>query len=756
MLNKSILTVLAVILFSIARAQNPFYDISSIQKVEIQFSQPNWDYMMDTSKYGSDGYIMADWVKVNGVQIDSVGVKYKGNSSYDSTYIKNPVHIEIDNLLNQSYQGVTDIKLSNSYADPSMIREVLAYDILRNYMHCPGSNFAQLYINGNYIGLYSNDENINKDFCSNHFYSSQNTFLKCNPIVLPGPTTKSNLKYINSDSSSYFNFYELKSTEGWNDLVALCDSATNHGSTISNTIDLDRLIWMLAFNSLLVNLDSYTGVFCQNYYLYKDNTGHYNPVVWDLNMAFGGFPYVGSGNSSMGSLTISNMQQLNPTIHASDPYWPLINAVMNNSSAKKMYFAHMKTIAEEMFASNLYISKSAQLQALVDTAVQSDPYKFYSYTQFQNAMTTDYSVGSYSVPGISNLMSARLTYLQGFADYAASQPVISAVQPSNASPTLNATVTITALVTNTDPASVYLGYRDDIALKFTRTLMYDDGLHNDGASGDNVYGADLFISSATVQYYIYAENSGAAKFAPERAEHEYYSVSANIQQLSAGDVVINEVMAVNQNTVTDVNGEYEDWIEFRNNLSAPVSLTGCYLSDDPANLQKWAFPSSTVIPANGYLIVWADEDFSQTGLHSDFKLAASGEQVLFGYAATLLDSVSFSQQTADVSIGRCTALPFVSMVPSFNAANNCPVGVGEYANNSGVSVFPNPSHGKVNVVSMNVQPSVIRVFDLTSKLKDVILPNESQTLIDLTSYPSSVYFIQVDDHLPVKIVLINN
>jgi spore coat protein CotH len=79
-----------------------FYNTSSIQKIEVQFGQSNWDYMLDTAKLGTENYIMAQWVKINGTTLDSVGVKYKGNSSFDSTYAKNPVHIELDTYKNHS------------------------------------------------------------------------------------------------------------------------------------------------------------------------------------------------------------------------------------------------------------------------------------------------------------------------------------------------------------------------------------------------------------------------------------------------------------------------------------------------------------------------------------------------------------------------------------------------------------------------------------------------------------------------------
>ncbi|MBK7338404.1 MAG: CotH kinase family protein [Saprospirales bacterium] len=47
------------------------------------------------------------------------------------------------------------------------------------------------------------------------------------------------------------------------------------------------MLWMLAINNVLVNLDSYVGGFAQNYYLYRDSTGIFHPVIWDLNLALG-------------------------------------------------------------------------------------------------------------------------------------------------------------------------------------------------------------------------------------------------------------------------------------------------------------------------------------------------------------------------------------------------------------------------------------------------------------------------------------
>ncbi len=729
--------------YNVAQAQS-FYDINTIQKIELTFLQPNWEYQLDTSKQGADGYILAALVKVNGVAFDSVGVKYKGNSSYSPANKKNPLHIELDQYKDWSYNGIKDIKLGNNYKDPSLIREVLGYDILKNYMHCSQSNFAKVYINNVYYGVYSNTENVAKDFYATHYYSSNNTAIKCNPIVNPSTNTKCNLKYINTDSSSYFNFYEMKSDYGWNQLTALCDTVSNFQNRIDANLDMDRVIWMLAFNNVMVNLDSYSGAFCQNYYLYKDNTKHYNPTIWDLNMCFGGFPYLGSGTSSLAQLNITGLSTMPISIHATDVNWPLINIVNSNAQYKRMLLAHMRTIANEVITSNYYQTKAQQFQAIIDTSIVNDTCNFFTYTQFQNGLTANYSVGSYSVPGISNLMTARLAYLQGTADFSYTTPTITAVTASTNSPAINATVAITASVVNTN--TVYLGYRTNTKQKFRRVLMYDDGAHNDGGSGDNVYGTSMTIISAETEYYIYAENTTAGKFSPERAEHEFYVLTTNLPSPNVGDLVINEFLASNNFGQTDENGKHEDWIELHNTTSTVLNVSGLYLSDDYTNPTKYTFPNNTIIPANGFLTIWADEDnMNGEALHSNFKLLNSGEEIILSKGTTVLDSISFGFQGADISIARCPdgiGAFAASSNPTYNSSN-CAVGINEInMEQVSFSVFPNPANEEITITC---SANAILPVEVLNLMGDVILEDELQHTIKINTSALSqgIYLIKV-------------
>lgn len=383
-----------------------------------------------------------------------------------------------------------------------------------------------MYVNNVYKGVYSNNEDITKPFVLTHFYSSGNTFIKCSPL-LASPANKASLKYIDTYTTSYTSNYEMESSaaSGWTDLVALCDSVTNHPANLASVIDIDRAIWMLAFNNVLVNLDSYTGVFSQNYFLYKDNTGHYNPILWDLNMSLGGFSFAGTPGNGMGTMTLANMQQLAPDYHATHADWPLIKAIMSNATYKRMYMAHFRTIANEMIATGYYETLAQSLQSTASAAVLSDPNKFFTNTAFQNGLTADVTVNGRVVPGIKNLMDTRMNFLQTQADFVLTAPAISAIACSNYSPGNGSVVQVS--VTATNATTVYFAYRNDSTLKFTHAAMFDDGLHGDGAANDQVYGLSFTMASDYAEYYVYADNASAGIFSPARAEHEFYTLPGN-------------------------------------------------------------------------------------------------------------------------------------------------------------------------------------------------------------------------------------
>jgi regulation of enolase protein 1 (concanavalin A-like superfamily) len=126
-------------------------------------------------------------------------------------------------------------------------------------------------------------------------------------------------------------------------------------------------------------------------------------------------------------------------------------------------------------------------------------------------------------------------------------------------------------------------------------------------------------------------------------------------------VFINEWLADNvANLMDPADNNYEDWFELYNPGATPVDLGGYYLTDNLTNKFQFEIPENGhyIIPAGGYLLVWADNETGQNNtnradLHVNFALSKSGEAIgLFAEDGTTIDAVVFGAQTTDVSQGR--------------------------------------------------------------------------------------------------------
>jgi hypothetical protein len=135
------------------------------------------------------------------------------------------------------------------------------------------------------------------------------------------------------------------------------------------------------------------------------------------------------------------------------------------------------------------------------------------------------------------------------------------------------------------------------------------------------------------------------------------AADGSLQSSAPVPIVINELLAANS-SLADPQGEFDDWIELYNLGSTPVDLGGAYLTDDPSAPTKWQIPvgraAQTTIPPHGYLLIWADKETADSGLHAGFALGAGGEELVLLQAdgTTVIDSISFGEQRAGVSYGR--------------------------------------------------------------------------------------------------------
>jgi len=140
----------------------------------------------------------------------------------------------------------------------------------------------------------------------------------------------------------------------------------------------------------------------------------------------------------------------------------------------------------------------------------------------------------------------------------------------------------------------------------------------------------------------------------------FYTVTPGAtNQARPGQIFINEWLAGNQTGLADpADGDREDWFELFNPNDFDVNLGGYYLSDTLTNKTQYRIPNRYTIPAHGFLLVWADNESGQNSneradLHASFALSRTGEALaLFGPDGTLVDGITFGEQTNDVSEGR--------------------------------------------------------------------------------------------------------
>ncbi len=740
---------------STALAQSDFYHTDTIQEIRITFYQTNWDELLDALYVAGEDRLTCD-LEVNGVQLDSVGIRYKGFSSVSTDRTKNPFNIKIDHVHgNQDYNGITKLKLSNVIQDPSFLREVLSYEIARKYMPASRANFARVYINNVYWGLYTNVEDVDDPFLVDHYGESHGTFFKCNPTELDFDGDNCNLgNSYGTDTTDYYPYYDLQSDFGWEDLYELVDVLNEDPSNIEAVLNVDRTLWMHAFNYTLINFDSYVG-YAQNYYIYKQQNGQFNPIIWDLNMSFASFR-LADASEHWDGFTIAEAKTMDPLLHLNSISVyerPLMRNLFENSTYKRMYLAHMRTIMEENIANGVFSNRAQFLHGLIDASVLQDTNKFYGYDDFQNNINNTVS-DLIDYPGLNDLMNARNTYLSTYPGFSGA-PTITNVGSSMQNITLGGNITFTADVSGAE--EVFLAYRYGANDVFTTVSMLDDGSQNDGASGDGTYGRTLNNIGNTIQYYIYAQNATAGRFSPERAAYEFYELQSKI---NAGDLVLNELMASNLYTAADQFGDNDDWIEIYNTTQFDISTSGLYLTDDVNNLNKWAMPN-VVIPADGYLIIWADEDGEQGNDHANFKLSSTnGETVGMYYGdGTEIDVVTFGDQDVDVSYGRLPngTGPWTYMAPTFNG-NNDFTGVNEQ-DLSETTVYPNPANNHFFIRFDEPRSAQIQIHSVDGKL---LLQRDASTTgtvqVDVSDMVSGLYLVTIStqDLTTTKRLIINN
>lgn len=720
------------------------YGKSSVKNVYLNFSQSNY-WTLLTNNYASETNISATMI-YDGITYPGVGVRFRGNTSYMQIGNSQKKSFGVDTDFtdaNQTVSGYKSLKFNNAHEDPSFMREVLYNRMASRHMPVAKANFIRLYLNNVDWGVYPNIQDNNKDFLEEWYLTNDGARFRATvettgmPQASWGDGTAA-LNYLGTSDASYQQYYSLKSNDvivnPWQKLREAClvlsTATASSVDAVKAKLDVDRILWHLACENIFTDDDSYVMKGKMDYLVYIDaETNRTGTLDYDGNSTF--------------QASLATSTTWNPFMNAGNANYPLLNKLLSIPEWRQRYLAHYRTILSETFTTANASALINEFNTQIGALVAADTKKLYTTAQY----TSD-------IAALVTFVTNRRNYLLSNTEVAQVAPTIASAKYYNAAmseytaPAAGEVANIKAVVSSASGISaVYLYYGMGVSSAFTKVQMYDDGAHNDGAASDGTFGAQIpgAPASTLVKYYIEAIANNTAKSAaylPAGAEHDIFVY--NVAQTNAANgVVINEIVASNAAGATDEAGDYEDWVELYNNNNTPVNIGGYYLSDNSSLLSKWQIPAGTTIPANGYLIIWCDDEAAEGSLHATWKLSASGESVTLSTSAqNIVDQVIFPVLSTDMGYARVPngTGSFTAQATTFNA-NNSPLSVTHLDNDAAVTVYPNPARDEFHIALSQVDESEsIKLYNQLGQLVFSVKPR-TDTTVNTSAFAAGTYVL---------------
>jgi hypothetical protein len=509
------------------------FDPTFLREIHINFEDDDYHNILSNSFFTNPSYRIPASVTLDGTTLDSVGVRYKGNSTfclpYEQNNVKVPYNLDMNYWISgQRLMGYKKMKLANAWLDPTFCKEYIASRIYRKYLPTPEINLIALHSQGNYTGLYVNTESINKQFLDKHFGENDGVLFKCDGAGvfcdINGDGTEGgipSLAYMGLDSTSYYDSYTIKSDHGWGELMQLISALEFNPEAIQNVINMDRVLWAMAVNTVTNNLDTYNGYYVHNYYLYQDIEGRFQMIPWDLDNTFGG--------------AILGFSFWSPNdVYHFDPFWggwdnsdyrPLTDFIYNHPTYKKQFIAHIRTVMEESMNLDEIEQDIAELQSISYAFASDDANRLFGMEYFSSNVQEAFWL-NWGFAGILSTIEARMAFLSSHAEINTPAPIIGNVSIING----------IAHVTAYDVDEVHLRWTtNSIASNFQSLMMVDDGTQGDELASDGIFSIPMPNNDgADIKFYIRAVNSEAMSLSPARAEYEYY-IYGNPNSIHAPD-----------------------------------------------------------------------------------------------------------------------------------------------------------------------------------------------------------------------------
>lgn len=381
------------------------FESDIVHTIELIIDQSDWWDTLTYNKEYSDTtditlYIPAA-VIIDDVVVDSIGLRFKGHSSYYyNPTIKKSFCIDFNKYKpSQEYDGLKKLNLNCGFEDPTMMREKLYLDILqRHNLTGPRCSYAKLFINGQYWGLYYLIEKVNKGFLEDRFGNKGgNLFRGDNKKYLTLTAGAcANLRY-NDNIEDYYTCYELKTNtdqNDWSDLVHLTDivdntSPSEFGDSLETVLNTNSFLGAWAAGNIMTNYDAYWN-WPTNYYIYKNTeTNLFEWLTWDASTV------IGLSLSNFNFMTNMDIRY----IYAGHVDHPLTVKMIDVPNYEEVLIDYMCNIVTKSFNPDTLFPIIDSLANIIRPHMYADTNKYFSNQQFDDNID---SLSTINIHGYSN------------------------------------------------------------------------------------------------------------------------------------------------------------------------------------------------------------------------------------------------------------------------------------------------------------------------------------------------------------------
>ncbi|WP_342481716.1 CotH kinase family protein [Paenibacillus sp. FSL L8-0340] len=358
--------------------------------VKITLDPDDFQDMLDNAS--TEEYKTAS-VEYNGIKMDNVAVRTKGNLSLRSVVQmadsdRYSFKISFDEYVNQNLFGITKINLNNNYSDASYMREFLTYELAESIgLPTPKYSFVNVYVNDELKGFYLAVEQIGDAYLERNFGNSYGALYKG---VMTGQG--SDLTWLGDDASLYTGL-EMKSEKSNDDIVVDMLDELNNGTDYNKYIDIDDALGYIALNAVTGNMDSYLGGNKQNYYLYEDE-GIFSILPWDYNMAFGG---MGGSDVLIDEPTQGALAER-----------PLVAKLLANEEYKTKYHEIIREMLDGYLQNDTFKARIQELDTMISSYVKADLSAFYTFEQYESGITSVETFMSTMASSVSKQLDGTL------------------------------------------------------------------------------------------------------------------------------------------------------------------------------------------------------------------------------------------------------------------------------------------------------------------------------------------------------------